>query len=105
ARLHAEDGRGLYASGGELFSDAIFGRDAIQAAEDILHIRPDIAREVILTMCVLQGVREAPPGPGSNEEKGAPAPGAGHRSPPPRRAAAERRERLRRARGVPLCQP
>ena len=69
ARLRAEGGRGLYGSAGELFSDAIFGRDSVQTAEDILEIRPDIAREVILTLGSLQGVREAPPGPGSDEEE------------------------------------
>lgn len=69
AGLRAEGGRGLYGSGGPLFSDAIFGRDAVQTAEDILLIRPDIAREVILTLGSLQGVREAPIGPDSNEEE------------------------------------
>lgn len=67
--LRAEHGRGLYGSGGPLYRDAIFGRDAVQTAEDILHLRPEIAREVILTLGALQGLADAPAGPDSNEEE------------------------------------
>src|SRR5579871_4855574 len=69
ARLRAEGGRGLYGSGGDLFSDAIFGRDAIQTSEDLVRLRPEIAAEVIRTLGSLQGVRDAPEGPDSNEEE------------------------------------
>lgn len=68
-RLRSPHGRGLYASGGELYSDAIFGRDSIEAAEDLLDARPDIAREVIVTLAGLQGTVDAPPGRGSSEEE------------------------------------
>jgi len=68
-QLRAEHGRGLYGSGGVLYKDAIFGRDSVQTAEDILHLRRDIAREVILTMSGLQGLVDAPTGAGSNEEE------------------------------------
>ncbi len=44
--LRADEG-GLYASAGELFSDAVFGRDSIECADDLIQIRPEIAREVI----------------------------------------------------------
>jgi len=67
-RLHAAGG-GLYGSAGELFSDAVFGRDSVEAAEDLLHLRPDIAAEVILTLGRLQGTVDAAPGPHSNEEQ------------------------------------
>ena len=67
-RVRAEGG-GLYGSAGELFSDAVFGRDSAEAAEDVLHIRPDIAVEVILSLARLQGTIDAPPGPNSNEEE------------------------------------
>src|SRR5205085_443403 len=67
-RVRAEGGE-LYGSAGELFSDAVFGRDSAEAAEDVLHIRPDIAVEVILSLARLQGTVDAPPGPNSNEEE------------------------------------
>ncbi|HLQ62625.1 MAG TPA: hypothetical protein VK131_12265 [Candidatus Acidoferrales bacterium] len=69
ARLRADDGRGLYASAGELFSDAIFGRDSVASAENLLHLLPAISRNLILTLAGLQGTVEAPVGPGSNEEE------------------------------------
>lgn len=62
-------GRGLYGSGDVLFKDAIFGRDSATAAQDLLFVQPEISREVILTLAGLQGVREAPIGPQSNEEE------------------------------------
>jgi glycogen debranching enzyme len=68
ARLRAP-GRGLYGSGDVLFKDAIFGRDSAIAAQDLLGLHPEISREVILTLASLQGVREAPTGPHSNEEE------------------------------------
>ncbi|HEX6350110.1 MAG TPA: hypothetical protein VF160_12060 [Candidatus Dormibacteraeota bacterium] len=67
-RVRAEGG-GLYGSAGELFSDAVFGRDSVEAAEDLLHLRPDIALEVILALAKLQGTVDAAPGPNSNEEE------------------------------------
>ena len=69
ARLRADDGRGLYASAGELFSDAIFGRDSVTMAENVLHLRPDLSRNLILTLARLQGTVEAPVGEHSNEEE------------------------------------
>lgn len=68
-RLRSPDGHGLYASAGDLYADAVFGRDSIEAAEDILHIRPDVAREVILTLARLQGTADVPSGPSSSEEE------------------------------------
>jgi glycogen debranching enzyme len=68
ARLRAP-GRGLFGSGGVLFSDAIFGRDSVTAAECMLYIHPHLSREVILTLASLQGVIETPIGPHSNEEE------------------------------------
>jgi glycogen debranching enzyme len=59
----------LFASGGELYSDAVFGRDSLEAAEDVLHLLPGVAHDVILGLSRLQGVVDAPPGPGSNEEE------------------------------------
>jgi glycogen debranching enzyme len=43
------------ASGYHLFKDAYFGRDPLEVAEDLLDIRPDLARTVILRLASLQG--------------------------------------------------
>ncbi len=68
-RLRSPDCHGVYASAGELYADAVFGRDSIEAAEDLLHLRPDIAREVILTLAHLQRTADVSPGPNSSEEE------------------------------------
>ena len=67
-RLRAP-GQGLFGSGDVLFSDAIFGRDSVTAAEVLLHLYPVVAEEIIHTLARLQGVVEAPAGPHSNEEE------------------------------------
>jgi glycogen debranching enzyme len=68
ARLRT-NGHGLYGSGDRLFSYAIFGRDSVTAGETLLHLQPDVARDIILTLARLQGTMEAPVGPHSNEEE------------------------------------
>jgi glycogen debranching enzyme len=68
ARLYRA-GAGLYGSGDRLFSYAIFGRDSVTAGESLLHLRPDVARDVILCLARLQGTVDAPVGPHSNEEE------------------------------------
>src|SRR5438270_3770612 len=68
ARLRGK-GHGLYGSGDRLFSNAIFGRDSVTAGETLLHLRPEVARDIILTLARLQGTVDAPVGPHSNEEE------------------------------------
>jgi glycogen debranching enzyme len=68
ARLRSK-GRGLYGSGDRLFSYAIFGRDSVTAGDSLLHLRPEMTREIILTLARLQGTVDAPLGPHSNEEE------------------------------------
>jgi len=68
ARLRS-NGNGLYGSGDRLFSNAIFGRDSVTAAETLLQLRPGLARDIILTMARLQGTVDAHVGPHSNEEE------------------------------------
>ena len=68
ARLRSS-GHGLYGSGDRLFSYAIYGRDSVTAAETLLHLRPEVARDIILTLARLQGTVDAPIGPQSNEEE------------------------------------
>ena len=67
-KVHSPEG-GLHGSAGDLYADAVFGRDSIECAEDLLHVRPDIAAEVILSLARLQGTVDAPVGPHSNEEE------------------------------------
>jgi glycogen debranching enzyme len=68
ARLRSNGG-GLHGSGDRLFSYAIFGRDSVTAGEALLHLRPDLTRDIILTLARLQGTVDAPVGPHSNEEE------------------------------------
>ncbi len=68
ARLRSS-GHGLYGSGDRLFSYAIYGRDSVTAAETLLLLRPEVARDIILTLARLQGTVDAPVGPQSNEEE------------------------------------
>ncbi|TMF14103.1 MAG: hypothetical protein E6I37_03825 [Chloroflexi bacterium] len=68
ARLRS-NGHGLYGSGDRLFSNAIFGRDSVTAGETLLHLRPELARDIILTLARLQGTVDAPVGAHSNEEE------------------------------------
>jgi glycogen debranching enzyme len=69
ARLRSPVTRALFASADELYGDAVFGRDSLEAAEDIGHVRPDLARDVILTLARLQGTVDADTGTGSSEEE------------------------------------
>src|SRR6202165_618877 len=68
ARLRS-NGHGLYGSGDRLFSYAIFGRDSVTAGETLLHVRPEVARDIILTLAGLPGSVDAPGAPQSNEEE------------------------------------
>lgn len=68
-RLRSTATHSLFASGGELYSDAVFGRDSVEAAEDVLHLVPRIACDVILDLSRLQGTVDAEPGPRCNEEE------------------------------------
>jgi glycogen debranching enzyme len=68
-RLRSPATRALFASGGELYSDAVFGRDSLEAAEDVLHLLPHVARDVVLSLSRLQGTVDADAGPRSNEEE------------------------------------
>jgi glycogen debranching enzyme len=46
---------GVYASGDVLYNNAVFGRDSLEVAEDVMETRPDIAKRVITTLAALQG--------------------------------------------------
>lgn len=53
--IRAPEGWGVYASAGPNYEFAVFGRDSLEFAEDILHSMPDLAREIILMAAKLQG--------------------------------------------------
>lgn len=53
--LTSKTGLGVYASSDTLFRGAVFGRDSIEVAEDLLAIRPRLVRRIILTLASLQG--------------------------------------------------
>ena len=69
AALRSPDGRGLHASAGASFAGSLFGRDACEAAEDLLDVDPGVAAETIVALAELQGRRDTPAGPRSNEEE------------------------------------
>lgn len=53
--IKAPQGYGVYASGGHNYEYAVFGRDSIQFAQDVLPIFPKIGLEIILLLARLQG--------------------------------------------------
>lgn len=56
ALVTAPAGYGVFASVGPHFHYAIFGRDSIETAEDLLTTHPRLVHDIILTLCRLQGV-------------------------------------------------
>lgn len=54
-KVTSKSGKGVYASTDTLFKGAVFGRDSIEVAEDILLIKPKLVRRIILTLASLQG--------------------------------------------------
>lgn len=51
----SKSGKGVYASSDTLFRGAVFGRDSIEVAEDLLSLRPRLVKRIILTLASLQG--------------------------------------------------
>lgn len=54
--ITSKTGKGIYASSDTLFRGAVFGRDSLEVAEDLMSIRPKLIRNIILTLAKLQGV-------------------------------------------------
>lgn len=54
--LTSKSGKGVYASSDRLFKGAVFGRDSLIVAEDLMTLRPQLVRRIILTMARLQGL-------------------------------------------------
>jgi glycogen debranching enzyme len=55
AKVRAPKGYGIFASTGPNYQSAIFGRDSIEVAEDLLKLMPELAKEIILSLASLQG--------------------------------------------------
>lgn len=51
----SKSGLGVYASSDTLFKDAVFGRDSLEVAEDLLYTKPKLVKNIILTIASLQG--------------------------------------------------
>ncbi len=56
--VRAQGHKGVYASTGLHFKYAIFGRDSLTVAKDLLAFQPDLARDVLITLARLQGQKE-----------------------------------------------
>lgn len=52
----SRSGKGVYASSDTLFKGAVFGRDSLEVAEDIMVARPRLVRNIIMTLASMQGV-------------------------------------------------
>jgi glycogen debranching enzyme len=53
--VEAPKGYGVFASAGPNYQHAVFGRDSLEVAEDLLESHPDLARNVIMAVASLQG--------------------------------------------------
>src|SRR3989344_6903040 len=49
--------KGVYASSDRLFKGAVFGRDSLVVAEDLMTLRPQLAKRILLALAALQGVK------------------------------------------------
>lgn len=58
ALVTSKNGLGVYASADVLYRGAVFGRDSIETAEDILEVNPVLVENILITLISLQGQRE-----------------------------------------------
>lgn len=58
-RVQADE-LGVYASADILYQNAVFGRDSIEVAEDLLLYKPEVVRKIIFALARLQGLSENP---------------------------------------------
>lgn len=54
--ITSKTGRGVYASSDTLFRGAVFGRDSLEVAEDLMGLRPKLIRNILLTLASMQGI-------------------------------------------------
>jgi glycogen debranching enzyme len=55
----SKSGKGVYASSDTLFKGAVFGRDSLEVAEDLLRIKPRLVRHILTTLAHLQGLHSS----------------------------------------------
>src|SRR5690242_5674188 len=65
ASVMVSDGSAVYASSDALYKGAIFGRDSLAVAEDLLLLKPGLVHNILLTLGRLQGVQTS----AANEEE------------------------------------
>lgn len=65
AAVMVSDGSTVYASSDVLYKGAIFGRDSLTVAEDLMQLKPGLVHNILLTLGRLQGVQTN----ASNEEE------------------------------------
>jgi len=53
----SKSGKGVYASSDMLFKGAIFGRDSLEVADDLMSVRPRLVQRILLTLAGLQGLQ------------------------------------------------
>lgn len=53
----SKSGNGVYASSDRLFKGAVFGRDSLVVAEDLMTLRPQLVKRILITMARLQGLK------------------------------------------------
>jgi glycogen debranching enzyme len=61
----SKSGLGVYASSDTLFKGAVFGRDSLEVAEDLMAVRGKLVEKILLTLASLQGETYNP----DNEEE------------------------------------
>lgn len=53
----SKTGKGVYASSDRLFKGAVFGRDSLVVAEDLMTLRPQLVKRILLALARLQGLK------------------------------------------------
>jgi len=51
----SKTGKGVYASSDQLYKGAVFGRDSLEVAEDLMLIKPKLVKNILITIASLQG--------------------------------------------------
>lgn len=60
SHIRASENEGVYASADLLFKGAVFGRDSLKVGSDLLHVKPELTHEILLTMARFQGITNNP---------------------------------------------
>lgn len=56
-RVTSRSGLGVFASADTLYKGAVFGRDSLEVADDLMDIKPRLVRNILLTLASLQGTK------------------------------------------------